>query len=413
MSLAAKKQLQEQKIILFALFGMALFLRLIIAVGYYNPQDTLWYREWAIATQNGFFNIYNNTAIDLDYPPVYLFFLYIIGLVYKVVGEGAHSYVQMFLLKFWPVVFDFILCIVLYKFAGRFNKNGGIVAALLWMLNPAAIFNCAFWGQTDGLMCLLLLLAFWALYNRPLEASVIFAAAGLTKLQCLYFTPVFLFFLFKNFGAKKFFAGIGCAALTVAAVFLPFMIASGRPWLFFELYLGSANKYSYCTLSAYNLYGIFCLHWVPVTNKLIGPITYAHISAVLLGISIIGTVVCMFTAKKQAPFVHCLLLMQCIFMLTAKMHERYQFVCLIFALLCYVAYKEIRFLYSFLMLTFTVTVNHFVPLFNWNNQGSFFSQYYFQIMTVMSVINFIFFVIITSWCLKYLFGGKTDVLLTD
>ena len=413
MSIAAKKQLSERRIIIFALFFMALFLRLIIAVGYYNPQDTLWYREWAIGTQNGFFNIYNNTAIDLDYPPVYLFFLYIIGLAYKVLGEGAHAYVQMFLLKFWPVVFDFILCAVLYKFADRLYINGGITAALLWMLNPAAIFNCAFWGQTDGLMCLLLLLSFWALEKHPLLASVIFAVAGLTKLQSLYFTPVFLFFLFKNFGAKRFFMGVGCAAVTVAAVFLPFMIASGRPMLFFELYLGSANKYNYCTLSAYNLYGIFNLQWVPITNSLIGPVTYAHISAALFGVSVIGAVVCMLTAKKQAPFVHCLLLMQCIFMLTAKMHERYQFACLIFALLCYVAYKEIHFLYSFLMLTFTVTVNHFVPLFNWNNQDSFFSHGYFPIMTVMSVINFIFFVIITIWCLKYLFGGKTNVLLTD
>ncbi|MBQ0111127.1 MAG: hypothetical protein KBS41_04300 [Oscillospiraceae bacterium] len=399
--------------LLFAIFGMALIVRLIIAIGYYNPQDTLWYKEWAIGTQKGFFNIYNNSEIELDYPPVYLFFLYITGLAYKLVGVNAHDYVQMFLMKFWPVIFDFILCVVLYKYARRFGKNAGIAAAILWMLNPAAIFNCAFWGQTDGLMCLLLLLSFWALEKHPLLSCVIFAIAGMTKLQCLYFTPVFLFFLYKNFGLKKFLWGIGCAAIAVAVVFLPFMIGCSRPALFFELYFGSANKYNYCTLSAYNLYGLIGLHWLPVTVKAIGNITYGNISTVLLVLSIVGVMVCMFTAKKEAPFVHCLMLMQCIFMLTAKMHERYQFVCLIFALLCYVAYKEIKFLYSFLMLTFTVTVNHFVPLFNWNHGGSFFSNYYFGIMTVMSIFNLIFFVIITVWCLKYLYGGKKDVVLAE
>ena len=89
-----KKNTDKKYIDLFfitLLFGT--LLRLAIGIGYYNPQDTLWYKAWAMELNNGFFSIYSRAeSVNLDYPPIYLFFLKITGGIYSIIGENVHNY---------------------------------------------------------------------------------------------------------------------------------------------------------------------------------------------------------------------------------------------------------------------------------------------------------------------------------
>ena len=145
----------------FILMGFALALRLVAGVAYYNEQDTFWYRDWAFDLSNGFFSVYARAEqISLDYPPLYLFLLAITNFFYKIFGRDCSAYLQMLLLKFWPILADFIFGLLLYRLLGRkFGRATGLCAALLWLFDPAVIFNSAFWGQTDGLLCMLLFLS--------------------------------------------------------------------------------------------------------------------------------------------------------------------------------------------------------------------------------------------------------------
>lgn len=392
------------------LIGFAFFLRLLIGMGYFNSFDTYWYRNWALASQNGVFSLYNNQQINLDYPPIYVLFLSVTGFFYRFVGNSeAHNYVQMLFMKSWPIIFDILAGVAIYFYTKKWGNKAAIFASCLWLFSPATIFNSAFWGQTDGLMCLCLLLSFWLLEKHPVLASVMFAISGLTKFQCLYFTPVFLYLLFKKYGIKKFLMGIGSAALTVLITFLPFMIATNRPWLFFEVYLNGGNSYPYLTLNAFNFYGIFGLNWVKETTELFFGITYAHINLVLTVLIFVATFILMVVSKRKCPFLFSFILMQSLFLFTTRMHERYQFTVLIFILIATVIYKQKEFFNSFIWLTVIVTVNQAVPMFDWQNGGSFLSgQNYTYIMSIVSVINLMIYIYSVYYSVKFLMKGEEE-----
>ncbi len=384
-------------------FIFALAIRLAACIGYYNINDTFWYRDWAIGLQSGIFDIYKRAdSISLDYPPIYLFFLYITGLFYKVAGIESHEYIQMLLMKMWPILADMVLSLVLFSVIGKEDKKAGLVASLLWMFNPAAIFNSSFWGQTDQLMCLLLFLSFWLLEkDHPLFASALFAVAGMTKFQSLFCVPLFLAELFMRYGFKKFMKGIGVAAASVAAVFIPFMIGSNDPLLFLHVYLKGQGSYPYYTLNAYNLYGMFGLNGVRDTSENGGLVSPYVLSIVMLAIFVVAIIVFHYFSKNRSVFVTGYLLLNTIFMFTTRMHERYQFAALIFLLAAAVVLNYRPFYYCFAALSFIVFVNHMIPMFMWNSRDSFFEHHQTFYMVVFSALNLILYFVSAYYCLKF------------
>ncbi|MEG1887193.1 MAG: glycosyltransferase 87 family protein [Oscillospiraceae bacterium] len=405
-----QKSKNEIWVILAVILGFSLMLRFIIGIGYFNSYDTFWYRSWAVDLPNGLFNVYARAeSISLDYPPLYLFFLYPIGVVYNIVGLDCNEYTSMFLMKFWPIVFDVLCSLMLYIALKKYSSHGALLAAALWAMNPSAIFNSAMWGQTDGMMVFFLILSFWLLFEKkPIAASVAFAVAGMIKYQCLFFTPVFLLQLWQDFKVKRFLYGVAAAAAAVIAVFLPFMIASKKPFLFLETYFGGAGKYPHCTLNAYNIYGIFRLNWEPDTFKILGPLTVAHLSLFFVILSIALIFFIYLKGKRTCPFVASFLFMQCLFMLMSRMHERYQIVVLPFALIAFVIHRRKDFLWLFASLSAITAINQAVVLFNVRNKESFLYAYSGSIMTFFSIINLIVFIWSVYACMKFFFEKQEE-----
>ena len=405
MELSVNKKTADKKIIdiffIILLFGA--LLRLAIGIGYYNPQDTLWYKAWAMELNNGLFDIYSRAdEVNLDYPPIYLFFLKITGGIYSITGETVHNYTEMFIMKLWPMLGDVICAVALFYVFKKQSPKSGLVAAALWMFNPTVIFNCAFWGQTDSIMCLLLLVSFVALEReRPILASVLFAFAGMTKYQCLFFTPLFLAELFVKYRISKFIKGIGAAALTVAAVFIPFMIGSKNPFLFLDVYLKGQGTYPYCTLNAYNVYGLFGLNWKEDTLGFPSLYSLSYLLiAVLIGFMIFSYVY----AKRKSVWVMGFLFMNTLFMFMTRMHERYQFVVLIFILMAAIVHKHRGFFYCFAAMSFITLVNQAIPMFSWRAENSFFDEYYGELFVIFSVVNLILYFVSAYVSIKFMFG---------
>ena len=393
-----------------AMFIFAFLLRLVISVAYVNRQDTLWYREWALALPDGFWNIYARAdEISLDYPPVYLIFLYITGLAYRMVQSGWGIMTDMLFMKFWPIFFDTLCGLALYLIFRKRSGKIGFVAAFLWLFSPLTIFNSAFWGQTDGLMCLLLLISFYVLEeNKPVLASVLFAIAGLTKFQCLFFTPVFLIELFSLSGVKNFFKGITAAFFTVLAVFLPFMFGAKNPLLFFDVYLGSSGKYPHCTLNAFNFYGALNLNWVDDSKEFIGNISFDNFSTVITVLLILLMFLTYIYAKNRCVWVISFLFMNSLFMFMTRMHERYAFVTIIFILVAALKNQDRKLFYCFLASSIMSFINHFVPMFSWNDSTSVFAIHYDKIFLVFSIINLFVFIAVTYICVSFLFKNKEE-----
>ncbi|MCI8360368.1 MAG: DUF2029 domain-containing protein [Clostridiales bacterium] len=413
--------------LLALMLSFAFLARLAMGVGFFNSYDTYWYRSWAVdLAENGLFTAYGRMKeIALDYPPVYLIFLYITGLGYKALGGGVTNDMQMLLLKFWPVLFDVACAGLLYLICRRrYGRPAGLLAAFFWTLNPSFFFNTAGWGQTDGVMAFALLLTFWLLEeNRPVAACAAMAVAGLTKFQCLFFLPPFLIVLFLQ-NRKRLLRpvlGLLAAALTVLLVFLPFMIGAKNPMLFFDLYLGSAGKYDYCTLHAYNLYCMLGLNWthdVKDTDPMLGSFTWQGLSYVFLFLSLallvwLYVISCRRHGEKRLNgWVGGLLFMQCVFMLTTRMHERYQIIVLPFALMAWVSTRRGRFLGLFAGLTGITLVNQYLVLINVVQNKLFKATAFYlpardTLEIIFSAVNMLLFLWTVYECVDYLAGGPS------
>ena len=409
MQLSVNKNLADKRLIdlFFVVMLFGVLLRFAIGIGYYNPQDTLWYKAWAMELNNGLFDIYTKAdEISLDYPPIYLFFLKITGGIYSLTGETVHNYTEMFIMKLWPILGDVICAAALFCVFKKHSPKAGLVASVVWMFNPSVIFNCAFWGQTDSIMCLLLLVSFVSLEReKPILASALFALAGMTKYQCLFFTPVFLAELFVKYKFSKALKGIGAAALSVAAVFLPFMVGSKNPLLFFDVYLKGQGTYPYCTLNAYNVYGIFGLNWKEDT---VGTPSLYLLSFVLIAVLIGFMIYCYVAAKRTSVWVMGFVFMNTLFMFMTRMHERYQFVVLIFVLMAAIVHKHRGFFYCFLGITLITFVNQAIPMFSWRSENSIFNHYYGLFMVIFSLLNLILYFVSTYVAIRFMFKNNNQ-----
>lgn len=396
--------------LMFIVFS-AVAARFIIGVLYYNSYDTFWYRDWAFGLQDGLFDIYSRAEeISLDYPPLYLFCLYLTGMAYRVFGAGCGDALQMILMKFWPILFDGLCIILIWRMARPHGEWTALFAAAAWAYNPSVFYNTACWGQTDQLMAFLLLAAFFlADRNRPVLACVTFAVAGLTKYQSLFFTPVLLLYIFRSCGWKPTLKGVLAAAGTVLAVFLPFMIGARDPLLFFRVYLGGAATYKYCTFNAYNFYGMFGLNAVRDDTTIFGAFSYAHLNLIFVLLIIAYTAYLFLRGRKINIYVGGLFIMEALFMLATRMHERYQMVVLPFALMAYVTTRNRHFIYQFSLLTLTTFVNQFVILAEVRNSDIFFAPYMGEIMWFFSVINFAVFLYVSYVCTYYIMDKEKAV----
>lgn len=170
------------------LVGALLFafvVRLCIGMLYTNYFDIRWYLTWARSLPDGFFNCYvrlTDGQYALDYPPVYLVVLYLVGWLYRFIPLERYEMFEMLVMKFFPILFDILAAMMLYLCCRRRGETFALLAACFWALNPSAVFNAACWGQTDGMMLFFLLLSFHTVESgRPILGSVLFAVAAWPK----------------------------------------------------------------------------------------------------------------------------------------------------------------------------------------------------------------------------------------
>jgi hypothetical protein len=164
------------------LLGLAL--RLIIAYvllpGSGFPTDLSSFQGWSGQLVNqtplGFYD----KAGFLDYPPVYLLFLWILGLIFTPFGGVGES------IKLIPIFGDLALAYLVFAIAQELgaSQRRALIAATIVLVNPITWFNSAIWGQADVVGSLFLLLGLRALLRDRRELAAAFAVvAALTKIQ--------------------------------------------------------------------------------------------------------------------------------------------------------------------------------------------------------------------------------------
>lgn len=382
--------------------AMAFFVRLCIAVFYENNYDTQWNLMWAEDIQNGFFTAYDGHVRQLDYPPLYLYVLKVVGLFTKNNAFYSFAPARMLAIKLFPVLCDSVICFLLYRIGKRKSEIAGLVCCALWAVNPAAVFNCSFWGQTDCVMLLALLVCFMLITQGRLTAgAIVYGLCVTLKFQTIYFAPVIALELIRRSGGfktkKAYFEAVKYVAMAVGAcalVWLPFCIGAKSITLPFDIYFGGADTYPYITLNADNIYGIFNFNWEPETvmSKIL-----SIVSIIAIGVTLVLLYV---KCSGFTPECAAILIADGIFIFTSRQHERYQMTVLIFLALFLAKHFEKR----LMMITaaqFILTLFNQARVLALVNHGAEWANSINTLQTINSILNTALFMITVFYILKF------------
>ena len=102
--------------------------------------------------QQGFF---------LDYPPGYLYALWIAGIISRAIGAGG-DFLRV-IVESPAMIADFHVLPGVRIRATQRTAELALIAMLMVALNPALLFDTVVWGQSDSVMTLVMWLAWWPL----------------------------------------------------------------------------------------------------------------------------------------------------------------------------------------------------------------------------------------------------------
>ena len=145
---------------LIALLGIGLAVRLaLLPVGAYGYDLTLM-QSWAerLVTRP-LVRFYASPEV-VDHLPGDLWLLWLLGRAMDLIAPGA--LVPQIALKLVPTLADVGIGVFLFLLGRRLaGPDAGLLAAALFVLNPASIFLTAIWGQWDSVSAALALIAVW------------------------------------------------------------------------------------------------------------------------------------------------------------------------------------------------------------------------------------------------------------
>jgi dolichyl-phosphate-mannose--protein O-mannosyl transferase/Gpi18-like mannosyltransferase len=291
----------------------------------------------------------------LDYPPAYLYALWAAGALAHAFGVSGGAALKV-LVEFPPLIGDFGLSLAVYLCVRRLmGARPAWIALAMVALNPALLFDSVVWGQADSPLAFALFLSVAMMLEGEFEVGWSLAALSvLIKPQALSLLPVLGLWTLMRLEPRKWWR----AALAFVAVIVigaaPFQI--GHPWDWLpNLYINGAAYYHETSVNAFNL------------MALIGGLrasdgqTVFGISYFALGMSALvplyGFIAWMLT---RAPTGRNLLFASFLtvfgmFMLAPRMHERYFYAAVAFALP--LALSEPAMLAVFVVLTLTCLFN--------------------------------------------------------
>lgn len=232
-------------IILFATF----FLRLsFINLGTLEL-DFNTFLAWSInLAENGFRNFYNGWS---DYFPGYLYVLWFLGKIKGILPD-------IILYKLPAILADLATGFLIYKIAGSIKgKKLGLVAAGIYLFNPAIWANSTLWGQVDSLTALFSLLSIYLFDKNSYLSAVSLAVGTIIKPQAAFASAVILFLMRKRRWQIKQILTYALFSLGIFLVFfLPFSNSNFSEFLK-ERFRVSLSQYPYTSVNAFNFWGLF------------------------------------------------------------------------------------------------------------------------------------------------------------
>ncbi len=257
-----------------------------------------------------------------DYPPGFLYILWLLGSL-------VHGDLLRFAVKAISIPADVGIVLLLVPLLRRqAGEMAAVLAAGLWMLQPAPIFGGPYWGQVDALGTLPFLAALLAAGSRRWAISGLLAGvATMTKPQFGLVLGVILVAavieLIRNRQWKPIAAAAGTAAATMLLLALPFGMTPGT---FLDLVRSASETYPYSSLYAFNLPSVFLDFWKDDTGWFVP-------SGILLALGLLLSVIPLWWRRDTAALLAVgAATVLSFYFLPTRAHERYLFPALVLLL---------------------------------------------------------------------------------
>lgn len=338
--------------------------------------DVQTFEAWTnMLMEHGFANFYASAGFA-DYPPGYFYILWIVGLIFEPFRAQGFGLLAL-LVKMPAILADLGVGALIYAIARRISDaRTALIAAAIFVLNPATIFISAYWGQVDSIAGGLALLAVFFLlksddetgaYSRYIPlAWVTLAYSLLIKPQAAVIAPIFIAFAFVDpvkRNRRLISTGIGtlCAlAFTILLVepFHPSSPLGALQWLLGRLESGS-SVYPVNTVNAFNLWSIHDSFWRP-DSQFIGRFGIGLAQSawgIVLVLAALALIVWRYISDRTPGGLleACALSLIAFFILATRMHERYIFDGLLFTIACIPVAR--RYVYGAIAITVTLFAN--------------------------------------------------------
>lgn len=317
---------------IFLLLAFALLIKLVFAYSYEgHGTDMNCFYAWSdLVFDKGISEFYHLDSFT-DYPPGYMLILWVVAAVRRLFSIGTVTDMGRVLIKLFPVLSDLAAGYLIYILAKRkFSEVSSLLLAFTYILNPIVILDSSVWGQTDGVFTLFVLLTcYLCMEEKRIPAYFTFAIGVLIKPQTLIFTPILIWTVIEQVFRGKFdkkkvirdLAGGLSAIVMMLLVILPFGLGK-----VVSQYVDTLGSYEYCTINAYNIWGLFGLNWSDQSGKFLF-LEYRQWGtlAIFASVALSGWIFFRLKEDRSKYFISMSVIVSTMFLFSVRMHERYLF----------------------------------------------------------------------------------------
>lgn len=335
--------------------------------------DVLVYRDWCrVLTQDGIIDAYSSDPVlksrgtEIDYPPVYPYILMLLGKCLNYLAPELFATSDRFVdsaIKLLSVFANILIVLLLYvELKGRKGVTIAVVAASAYAFNPAAIFNTAYWGQTESISTLMVLAALVLMRRGYPEWSwAMIIVAILTKPLALPFLPLIMLATMKESDSKRIVFSSAAATVAFLLIFSPFLLA-GRFEAILKTLLFQIDAMPYLSVNAHNFWWIIQRGrpWIVAAND-----SWKFIATVAFGIFYIVTLYRYWRTRQDSSlYIAAASIAFGFFMLSTHMHENHLFQFLPLLSLFSFDTDRLRKIYLIVTLTFFINMVLHDPFIN-------------------------------------------------
>jgi hypothetical protein len=268
--------------------------------------DITHYVYWTrLVTQGGIQAAYSGSWPETYavYAPIALIPLQVVGLAYQFFQDPGFNLdrAQQSLwlregIKAAALAWHLLTGLAVFLLVRRaFSEATGAIAASLYLLNPAALYDVAHWAQPDGAHSLFSVAAVGLLdLGQVVAPWAALAAAAMAKPQAWFLGPLILAATLRTHGVRGVFRGAIAGAAVAVLIGLPFIL-TGHLRELLSLPFVVSSVMPVVSADAHNLWWLV-LHlrgqdplFIQDSARALGPLTYRSVGGALVAASMLLT----------------------------------------------------------------------------------------------------------------------------